>query len=90
MPYEAVRRLSDGVNVDGLAIRRLRRLPLPELATNDLPDYRIKKAVENLPPLRDKLATIPICKDEAHDPRIGSKLCRTAGCKVGSKKLRGN
>jgi hypothetical protein len=29
-----------------------------ELATNDVTDYRIKKAVENLPPLRDKLATI--------------------------------
>jgi hypothetical protein len=29
-----------------------------ELATNDVTDYGIKKAVENLPPLRDKLATI--------------------------------
>jgi hypothetical protein len=29
-----------------------------ELATNDVTDYGVKKAVENLPPLRDKLATI--------------------------------
>ena len=29
-----------------------------ELATNDVTDYGIKKAVENLPPLRDKVATI--------------------------------
>src|SRR5580692_2321093 len=29
-----------------------------ELATNDVTDYGIKKAVENLPPLRDKLASI--------------------------------
>ena len=29
-----------------------------ELATNDVTDYGIRKAVENLPPLRDKLATI--------------------------------
>src|SRR6202049_2144531 len=29
-----------------------------ELATNDVTDYGIKKAVENLPPLRDKLAGI--------------------------------
>ena len=29
-----------------------------ELATNDVTDYGVKKAVENLPPLRDKLAGI--------------------------------
>src|SRR6476659_238467 len=29
-----------------------------ELATNDVTDYGIRKAVENLPPLRDKLASI--------------------------------
>src|SRR6201988_5421943 len=29
-----------------------------ELATNDVTDYGIRKAVKNLPPLRDKLATI--------------------------------
>ena len=29
-----------------------------ETATNDITDYRVKKAVENLPQLRDKLATI--------------------------------
>ena len=29
-----------------------------ELATNDVTDYGVKKAVENLPPLRDKLASI--------------------------------
>ena len=30
----------------------------PSSATNDVTDYGVKKAVENLPPLRDKLATI--------------------------------
>jgi hypothetical protein len=53
-----------------------------ELATNDVTDYGIKKAVENLSPLRDKLSFIcivwPLCKYPSTS-RIWLRFCTALG-----------